>query len=122
MPVLSGSLRRPPNITWIVSGTHISRIRARSRRGRCSRFSSGTEGGTAATNPTVVNARPPSAEADPRIEECIADVRDDLRQHGDEDGDKSRRLDHVDVAEQRRVEQQLAETRILKEHLDDDDA
>src|ERR1044071_3255805 len=109
-------------MTKMVSGTHISRSSARHGRGRCSRFSSGigagamtggAEGGVARTS-TLANGGS-SAEADARVEERVADVRDDLRQHRDEHRDQGRRLDHIDVAEQRGVEEQLAEAGVLEE-------
>src|SRR5262245_3023264 len=101
----------PPNMTEAVSGSHISKRRVMQTRGRCSRFSrvSGgcaavagcTEGGVARTSTLAIFR---SAEPDARVEECVANVRDDLRDHRHEHRDESRRLDHIDVAEQRGIE------------------
>src|SRR6516162_2977517 len=109
-------------MTWMVSGTHIRIASGMRTRGCLRRRNSDSDGGATLGMTLVVAIDVPSAEPDARIEEGVANIRDDLRQHRDEDPDQRRRLDDVDVAEQRRVKQQLAEAGILEEDLDDDDA
>src|SRR5579883_2651846 len=61
----------------------------------------------------VVMTRAPLRESYPRVEKSITDVRYDLRRYRDENRDQRRRLDHIDIAEQSRVEQELAEAAFL---------
>ena len=52
-----------------------------------------------------------SAEPDARVEQGVADVGDELREHGHEHRDQRAGLDQVDVAEDGAVVEQLAEAR-----------
>ena len=118
----TASLTEPASITFNVRGTHISKTSTMSERGCCKNLK--TEGAVGETGIEVIAATASysSAEADSWVEEGVAHIRDDLGKHRHENRDERGGLNHVDVAEQRGIEQKLAEARILKEELDHDHA
>src|SRR6056297_3981059 len=62
---------------------------------------------------------PPSGNADARVQEDIADIRDQLRHQNDEDGDDRAGQKQLDIVVGGRLHQRPAEAVVVEQRLDD---